>query len=115
MASSYLRIGNLLVANGKLKDAEDAYRHSEEVARTLVYQAPVPARFREVLCTGLTKLGLVYFKLDRLQDAETALVQSTSMLDELLASDSKNVSVPRFTRCQREPTGQGVIQDAPEG
>jgi tetratricopeptide (TPR) repeat protein len=80
----YLALARLLLADDKPKDATDAYRQVEQIARTLTDGMKGPVHYRAALSDALGGLGLIHFRLRRLPEAEQALGKAVSIREGLL-------------------------------
>jgi len=90
VTKSYLSVAEFLLADGKPDDASNAYGHAQKTAQTLTDGSSGASHFRMALADGFAGLGLIEYRLGRLEQAEELLGQAISIEERLLLEDPQN-------------------------
>jgi tetratricopeptide (TPR) repeat protein len=85
-AADHTAIGNLLMAEGKLPEAEASLRRAVEISETPIGQAAKP-----VEAEALESLGAVLLREGRTREAEPLLAQAAGLWQEMLPVSSRQV------------------------
>ena len=87
---SYKRVGDGLVAQGKLQDGLDLYQQSLAIAKRLAEQDKSNAGWQRDLSVGYEKVGDVLVAQGKLQDGLDAYQQSLKIRQTLAEQDKSN-------------------------
>jgi tetratricopeptide (TPR) repeat protein len=85
LAGASAGLGEILLLQGRLSEAEQAHRKALEAQEELARENPADAGFRSELSTSCTQLGFVYLRLGRRDDAERVLRRAVAIAEGLLA------------------------------
>ena len=87
LADTHDRIGLLLQATGRLKEAETEYRAAEAIYAKLAADHPADTGFRRGLANCRVNLGWLHYQTSRLPEAETEYRAAAAILEKLAADN----------------------------
>ena len=83
-------LGDLLLANGRLAEAADAYRACRDAAQKLPGVPSGAPKYRALLSQAHGDLGRVHYELNQFRNAEMELGQAIPILEKLVSEDPQN-------------------------
>jgi tetratricopeptide (TPR) repeat protein/tRNA A-37 threonylcarbamoyl transferase component Bud32 len=83
VAAAYFRVGNIRQRLGQLKEAEEAYRTSQERYARLAHDFPAVPEYRQNLANSHNNLGVLLKNTGRLKEAEGEYRQALDLQQQL--------------------------------
>ena len=114
LSVSYEKVGDVLVVQGNLQEALDAYQQSLKIAKPLAEQDPSNAEWQRNLSVSYEKVGDVLVARSKLQEALDAYQQSivrnfNSVLRSLIQRRERPVATSSSTSCGRKHGGDSLV------
>ncbi|TFF21725.1 tetratricopeptide repeat protein [Jiella endophytica] len=117
LSVSHNRIGDVMVAQGRLEDAAQSFQAGLEIAERLARSDPSNAGLQRDLSVSHSRIGNVRVAQDRLEDAIQSYEAMQKILAHIAISDASNAGLQRDLSVSHDKIGdvriaQGRLEDA---